>query len=354
MNKQDFENCKIWIDDDQELGYKIQEKLFELGFEWVAGGKKIEKIPTRCFFTLHSNITRVSSYNNREYCLEYFNDSNYTEIFPHDLGIGSKDIAVHCTTQKEWDFVVDSGWRNAKANNEIKKKFGSYDKVCLSQNAWDNKEYYDNNSRYKVITFSQWLKESGNEEKGNKEEPKPKFKVGDWVKIIQEGVFTKGDIFKLTKENFYNVLESYDISYKFASWRYPDQFRLATQEEIDSVKGFDYDIDKSKSELDQWIKDNKDFEGDFEKLQEELSQSKFISMSLYYAIPGEYRKEKAQYIWDKWGRSKAIERPDEYSLRYKGAFGVGREPFREIPKPQETTVVDKSEYFPKTDKDEIY
>jgi hypothetical protein len=303
MNKQDFENCKIWIDDDQELGYKIQEKLFELGFEWVAGGKKIEKIPTRCFFTLHSNITRVSSYNNREYCLEYFNDSNYTEIFPHDLGIGSKDIAVHCTTQKEWDFVVDSGWRNAKANNEIKKKFGSYDKVCLSQNAWDNKEYYDNNSRYKVITFSQWLKESGNEEKGNKEEPKPKFKVGDWVKIIQEGVFTKGDIFKLTKENFYNVLESYDISYKFASWRYPDQFRLATQEEIDSVKGFD---------------------------------------------------EKAQYIWDKWGRSKAIERPDEYSLRYKGAFGVGREPFREIPKPQETTVVDKSEYFPKTDKDEIY
>ena len=62
------------------------------------------------------------------------------------------------------------------------------------------------------------------------------LKVGDWVKIIQKIVSCEGDIFQLTEGHLENLHPDYDIKYVGSWWRYPDQVRLATEEEINSTK----------------------------------------------------------------------------------------------------------------------
>jgi len=58
------------------------------------------------------------------------------------------------------------------------------------------------------------------------------FKAGDWVKIIQPSTHSTDHVFQLTEDHFENVTFSYDIKYNMASWEYPNQIRLATEDEI--------------------------------------------------------------------------------------------------------------------------
>ena len=64
----------------------------------------------------------------------------------------------------------------------------------------------------------------------------PNLKVGDWVKIIQPGVDRTGDVFQLNESNFINVFFNSDIRYDGANWAFPEQVRLATEEEINTAK----------------------------------------------------------------------------------------------------------------------
>jgi hypothetical protein len=64
------------------------------------------------------------------------------------------------------------------------------------------------------------------------------LKVGDWVKIIQASIH-EGDILQLTEENFQNIHHDYHIRLTSTShhqYKFPNQVRLATEEEINSVK----------------------------------------------------------------------------------------------------------------------
>jgi len=354
----------------------------------------------------HSNSSYGRNYNNYD-----FSDI----IFPE-----SKEKAVHCTTQEEWDFVLDviknplccsNDWDVYSENSILYMNDGS-----RSNTDWVNQH----SNKFKLLTFSQWLKESGNEEKWveitKSEEPKPKFKVGDWVVQRQSQYYNFIDnitqIVKIKNDQIW-VRQKSGVGGVLGLNRFCDVFREATQKEIDSVT-------KSKlSELDQWIEDNKDFEGSFEEFLKQFNDSdsySLISYELWYKVPGDWSKEKAQYIWNKWGRSKGIEeqlksgkkltfaKPDVLDIREtlglpefdakfpskqdkylednqesickycedhiiegcsitstfqcEGSFCVqATESWLEdnpLPKPQETTIVDKSVYFPKTDENEIY
>jgi len=59
-------------------------------------------------------------------------------------------------------------------------------------------------------------------------EPKP----GDWVTIIQGIAFFKKTV-QLSEDSFKNIPEGYTIKLFNTYWRFPDEVRLATKEEID-------------------------------------------------------------------------------------------------------------------------
>lgn len=64
------------------------------------------------------------------------------------------------------------------------------------------------------------------------------FKAGDWVKIIQRNTTHTNKVIQLTEENIGSCMKGYHIYLPETNtdWRYPEQIRLATKEEIASVK----------------------------------------------------------------------------------------------------------------------
>ena len=82
MNK--FDNCKIWIGNNPELCRKIQEKLFELGYNWGRFGddQNIKSYNINYLIIYEDGSLFKSSFKRAEFALH-----NYKEIFPSDLGI---------------------------------------------------------------------------------------------------------------------------------------------------------------------------------------------------------------------------------------------------------------------------
>ncbi|HPQ80055.1 MAG TPA: hypothetical protein PLG47_06345, partial [Candidatus Dojkabacteria bacterium] len=80
--KPNFDNCKIWIGDNPELSKKVQEKLFELGYKWNSGEKKV-KLTDKPVLQIWKD-KKITYSDDDKY---YFNSDSRKEIFPSDLGI---------------------------------------------------------------------------------------------------------------------------------------------------------------------------------------------------------------------------------------------------------------------------
>lgn len=80
-SKTDFNNCKIWIGDNPELNRRVQERLFELGYEWFSRDKHV----------LHTNSLGLIICNDKRFGKtsdeSYFNKSTEKLIKLSDLGI---------------------------------------------------------------------------------------------------------------------------------------------------------------------------------------------------------------------------------------------------------------------------
>lgn len=81
-NTFDLSNTKIKVD-TPELSRLIQEKAFELGWEWCSGGKTIQLINSKFLFFSERLITKSDEDE------KYFKQHSDREIFPSDLGIGN-------------------------------------------------------------------------------------------------------------------------------------------------------------------------------------------------------------------------------------------------------------------------
>lgn len=77
----DLSRTKIWIGDNPELSKKVQEKAFELGWEWLDGKSIGRTEQTSLYFDKEK---KIGWFNDRE---EFDSFDRFTEIFPSDLGI---------------------------------------------------------------------------------------------------------------------------------------------------------------------------------------------------------------------------------------------------------------------------
>ena len=75
----DLSNTKIWIGDNPELSKKVQEKAFELGWQWLSG-KKPKYLESN---SLTFDDDKIMSYSNED--RSWFNNQSEREIFESDL-----------------------------------------------------------------------------------------------------------------------------------------------------------------------------------------------------------------------------------------------------------------------------
>jgi hypothetical protein len=122
----------------------------------------------------------------------YYDDGN-TELYHYDsktwAGVISKPESnlnetkydyevVRCTTQEEWDFVID----NTKST--LKKEWFIVERNQDGSNDIEYKKHYRLNNKHlfmqnaKIYSFQEWC-----DKFGHKPDFKPKFEVGKWYKI---------------------------------------------------------------------------------------------------------------------------------------------------------------------------
>jgi len=89
IKKEDLYNAKIWIGDNEELSRKIQEKLFELGFEWGIG-KIHSKNITSIYLNPGNKLGEMKCKSNNE----FFNSHKFKEITLSDLGL--EETVIDC------------------------------------------------------------------------------------------------------------------------------------------------------------------------------------------------------------------------------------------------------------------
>ena len=87
IKKEDLYNTKIWIGNDESLSKKVQERLFELGFEW--GGTKDNIHHKHDTIYLHKPSTIMISNTS-----ELFKKSKNKEITLSDLGL--EETVIDC------------------------------------------------------------------------------------------------------------------------------------------------------------------------------------------------------------------------------------------------------------------
>jgi len=92
---------------------------------------------------------------------------------------------VHCTTQEEWDFVLDTIPKHYQLSKE-KHRFEEYCKnypegiaVCWEDKSYCGLEYFTKYNT-KIYSFSEWYKKF-NHKPDFMKETNCEFKVGDWV-----------------------------------------------------------------------------------------------------------------------------------------------------------------------------
>ena len=90
ITKEDLYNTKIWIGNDESLSRKIQERLFELGFEWWGKGKKCIKNITSIYLNPDNEIGHMKCESKDA----YFTFNKFKEITVSDLGL--KETVIDC------------------------------------------------------------------------------------------------------------------------------------------------------------------------------------------------------------------------------------------------------------------
>lgn len=87
------------------------------------------------------------------------------------------------------------------------------------------------------------------------------LKVGDWVTIIQESILYKGKTFQIEENMLINKPHYHNIEHQtFGAYMFPDQIRLATQEEIENAKETVYTLGTTEK-FEIIVKDGKAFYG---------------------------------------------------------------------------------------------
>jgi hypothetical protein len=77
--KEELKNTYIAINGNEKLSKAVQEKLFEMGCEWIHRGKKILTGKEYCFTI--GNFNRMATIRSED------EKKGYTQIFPSDLGL---------------------------------------------------------------------------------------------------------------------------------------------------------------------------------------------------------------------------------------------------------------------------
>ena len=93
----DLTNTKIWIGDNPELSKAVQEKAFELGWDWSKGGKTISHVEYK---SLSFNSNKIA-YNSSVKSRPDFEFSRATEIFPEQLGIDVNNLGGSAQSQAQ-------------------------------------------------------------------------------------------------------------------------------------------------------------------------------------------------------------------------------------------------------------
>lgn len=86
---------------------------------------------------------------------------------------------VHCTTQEEWNFVIET-LKSGQRNWFKHKNYGNKKSFCIdinTTNCSESVEYYQEKN-YKIYSFQEWCNMFG-----HKPDFKPNFEVGKWYKI---------------------------------------------------------------------------------------------------------------------------------------------------------------------------
>lgn len=108
----DLSNTKIWIGDNEELSKRVQERLFELGWEWNAGGQFFQQKATSLYLKGNKKLL-YSTGNKKE-----FDKEKWREIFESDLFPETKKIV---STQEM--IIQPSQSADIKPNFELERKF---------------------------------------------------------------------------------------------------------------------------------------------------------------------------------------------------------------------------------------
>ena len=109
-------NTKIWIGNNPQLNEKIQKRLFELGFTWNSGEKKLSYLDSQSL-KLWDDNTITMDYNDKD----YFDSQSQREIFESDLF----PTSTPSQTSKQNAPVEDEDW--------AKKFTADLDKLVFAQ-----------------------------------------------------------------------------------------------------------------------------------------------------------------------------------------------------------------------------
>ena len=170
--------------------------------------------------------------------------------------------AVHCTTQEEWDFVLDT----IAYTKVLKSNFENYtEDSYIDTNEQTYGNVYGFGTEYDtILTFNQWC-----EKYGRSYEVKPWVaEVGDWVYVLKpmSSCLLVGDIVKCDSHS--SIGSAHFETHRFNnntpnSYLPVSCYRKATQEEIDSViiqpvfpDQKMYLIDESEGLVNGWTADN--------------------------------------------------------------------------------------------------
>lgn len=93
--KVDVRNTKIWIGNNPKLSKQVQERLFELGCEWYAGGSNIKYTESSDAIYINSNLLLAKSSSGKL----YFDTTSEKEITLTDLN--TKTINMKVTFKPE-------------------------------------------------------------------------------------------------------------------------------------------------------------------------------------------------------------------------------------------------------------
>jgi len=260
---------------------------------------------------------------------------------------------VEVVNQKQWDFVTEKlnyNWIKNwfKENKEI-TLYINLEQQFRRTNKYPNSEYYD---------FLEWLQLNNLEREYNNyigNHVEKSFEFDRWYKFLDKGLVyitsettgygwdNNGKWFERTeggwnykgmakasdkevKERLLEYIkEKYPLGTKFIELMPPKDEKVirnynfnyySNNDQLTNgntiycegkwaeiIKKPNISSDKISGELAHWIKDNQDFSGTIDELADKLNKDmSFISYTLFKQIPGNWAKNKAEYLFNYWNK----------------------------------------------------